>query len=67
MRNLKRGVMSRSLTMDLTFIFTFHSILFYFHFSFYFILFCFLFSSIFRTTQVRAYQLHCHISHKLMA
>ena len=27
----------------------------------------FLFLSIFRTTQVRVYQSHCHISHKLMA
>ena len=32
---------------------------------FYFILFSFSFS-IFRTTRVRVYQSHCHISHKLM-
>ena len=34
----------------------------YFYFYFYFILF-----SIFRTTQVRVYQSHCHISHKFIA
>jgi len=36
----------------------------FFIFSFHFI---FLFFYIFRTTQVRVYQSHCHISHKLMA
>ena len=42
--------------------------IFYFFFSLYFIfLFIFLFFSIFRTTWVRVYQSHCHISHKLMA
>jgi len=35
------------------------SLLTLFYFLFYF--------SIFRTTRVRGYQLHCHISHKLMA
>ena len=41
---------------------------FYSLFSLYFIFsFLFLFCSIFRTTQVRVYQSHCHISHKLMA
>ena len=42
----------------------------YFIFSFHFILFLFFFYilfSIFRTTRVRDYQTHCHISHKLMA
>ena len=43
-----KGGLSRSLTMDLTFIFTLH-------------FFCF---SIFRTTQVRVYRSRCHISHK---
>jgi len=38
----------------------------YFIFPFHFILFFFSFS-IFRTTWVRVYQSHCHISHKLMA
>jgi len=47
-------LVSKSLTMDLTFIFTLH-------FSFYFILFYF---SIFRTTWVRVYWSCCHISHK---
>ena len=58
-RNLKRGVMSRLLTMDLTFIFVS-----YFIFSFSFLFFSF---SIFRTTWVRGYQSRCHISHNLMA
>ena len=41
---------------------------FYFLFLLYFIFsFLFLFFSIFKTTQVRVYQSHCHISHKLMA
>jgi len=41
---------------------------FYFLFSLYFIFyFIFLFFSIFRTTWVKVYQSHCHISHKLMA
>ena len=41
---------------------------FYFLFSLYFIfIFIFILFSIFRTTQVRGYQSHCHISHKLMA
>ena len=44
--------MSRSLTVDFVFIFSFHFILLLF--------------SIFRTTQVRVYQSCCHISHKLM-
>ena len=35
-RNLKRGIMSRSLTMDLTFIFTFYFILFSFVFLLFF-------------------------------
>ena len=42
----------------------------YFIFSFYFyftFLFFSFFVSIFRTAQVRVYQLRCHISHKLMA
>jgi len=52
-------VVSRSLTVNFIFIFSFHFILFLF--------FLFLLFSIFRTTQVRVYQLHCHISHKLMA
>ena len=51
--------MSRSLTMDLTFIFTLHFLVY-----FMFIFFSF---SIFRTTRVRVYQSRCHISHKLMA
>ena len=52
--------MSRSLTVDF---------IFYFLFSlyFFFLFFLFLFLSIFRTTRVRIYQSHCHISHKLMA
>jgi len=45
--------MSRLLTVDFIFIFSFH--------------FIFLLFSIFRTTQVRVYQSHYHISHKLMA
>jgi len=41
---------------------------FFIFFSLYFIfLLLFLFFSIFRITWVRVYQLHCHISHKLMA
>ena len=51
--------MSRSLTMDLTFIF-----ISYFSFFFFFLFFSF---SIFRTTQVRGYQSRGHISHNLMA
>ena len=52
-------LMSRSLTMDLTFIF---------HFSFYLILFCFSFLFLFlEQTRVRVHQSRCHISHKLMA
>jgi len=48
---------SRSLTMDLTFIFIFISYFIFYFFSF----------SIFRTTRVRSYQSHCHISYNLMA
>ena len=56
--NLKTLV-SRSLMVDF---------IFYFLFSLYFIfLLLFLFFSIFRTTWVRVYSSHCHISHKLMA
>ena len=51
--------MSRSWTVD--FILFSLLTLFYFTFSFSFYL------SIFITTQVRVYQSHCHISHKLMA
>jgi len=51
--------MSRLLTVDFIFYFLFSL---YFSFIFSFILF-----SIFRTTRVRVYQSHCHISHKLMA
>ena len=51
--------MSRSLTVDCIFYFLFAL---YFYFYFYFSLF-----SIFRTTRVRIYQSHCHISHKLIA
>ena len=51
-RNLKGRVMSKLLTVD-----------FIFSLSLYFI---FILFSIFRTTQVRVYQSHCHISHKLM-
>ena len=51
--------MSRSLTVDLTFISHFH---FLFYFSFHFFYF-----SIFRTDWVRGYQSCCHISHKVMA
>ena len=51
--------LSRSSTVDFVFIFFF---LLYFIFIFLFLLF-----SIFRTTWVRVYQSHCHISHKLMA
>ena len=41
---------------------------FYFHFLFYFYFYFLFFSfSIFRTTRIRGYQSHCHISHKLMA
>ena len=55
-RNLKRGVMSRSLTVD--------SILFFlFHFYFPFLFFSFHFS-IFRTARVKVDWSHCHISHK---
>ena len=47
-RNLKRGIMSRLLTVDF---------IFYFLFSLYFILFfIFILFSIFRTTRVRVYQ-----------
>ena len=59
-RNLKRGVMSRLLTVD-SILF---SILFYFTFFFGFL---FVYFSIFRTAQVRGYQSCCHIGHKLMA
>ena len=48
---------SRSLTMNLTFIFIFISYFIFLFFSF----------SIFRTTRVRGYQSCCHISHNLMA
>ena len=50
-------LVSRSLTIDLIFIFISY-------FIFIFILFYF---SIFRTTWVRGYQSRCHISHNLMA
>ena len=53
------AILSRLLTMDLTFIFVS-----YFIFSFSFLFFSF---SIFRTTRVRGYQSCCHISHNLMA
>ena len=58
-RNLKRGVMSRSLTVDVILFSLFIFILLFFSFLFSF--------SIFRTAQVRVYQSRCHISHKLMA
>ena len=51
-------ILSRSLTVDFIFIFSFHFILFY--------LFIFFYFSIFRITRVRIYQSCCHISHKLM-
>ena len=57
-RNLKRGVMSRSLTVDFILFLFFHFILFFFSFFFF---------SIFRTARVRVDWSHCHISHKLMA
>ena len=50
---------SRSMKMDLIFIF-----ISYFYFSLPFLFFSFF---IFRTTRVRGYQSHCHISHNLMA
>jgi len=54
-----KAPMSRLLMVDFIFYFLF---LLYFIFIFIFILF-----SIFRTTWVRVYQSHCHISYKLMA
>jgi len=51
--------LSKSLTVDLIFIFTVHFILIFFSFYFSF--------SIFGTTRVKGYQSRCHISHKLMA
>ena len=46
---------------------TVNSGLHFFLFTLFSFSFSFLFFSIFRTTQVRVYQSHCHISHKLMA
>ena len=56
-RNLKRGVMSRSLTVDFILFLLFIFILLFFSFHF----------SIFRTALGRVDWSRCHISHKLMA
>jgi len=58
LHRLLESIVVKIIDGGLYFIFSFH---FYFTFLFFF------FFSIFRTTQVRVYQSHCHISHKVMA